>query len=185
MPDGMEWLAENLAYNQSGSVFYNNDPALGAIYGRLYTWQQAMDAVPEGWRLPSDEDWGYLETTIGSEPGTKIKAKTGWRDYNNYSVGNGTDEFGFTALPGGFYENMINIFMAEGHHGYWWSTFLIPEAPIYVLFYGLSWDQTFLGYGILQLLDRASVRLIREPQKQSRPIPSNWDVYCKELVSNN
>jgi uncharacterized protein (TIGR02145 family) len=114
MPDGMEWLAENLNYNQPGSVFYNNDPSLGDIYGRLYTWQQAMDAVPEGWRLPTRLDWFNLLGAVSPGPeGIKLKASPPRWD--------GTDEFGFAALPGGAFDpGWGGSFEGIGINGGWW-----------------------------------------------------------------
>jgi len=55
---GQDWMAENLNYAMANSWHYENDPLIGSVYGRLYTWEAALDACPEGWRLPDNEDWG-------------------------------------------------------------------------------------------------------------------------------
>ena len=57
---GQIWMAENLSENLPGSRCYNNDYINCATHGRLYSWALAAEACPEGWRLPSDEDWNAL-----------------------------------------------------------------------------------------------------------------------------
>lgn len=93
-----EWMASNLKY---GTLYYENeydgpladgygDPrqviadGLGFDFevdfnehGNLYTWEEALAACPEGWRLPTDEDWQNLETTLGMSAVTA--ASKGWR----------------------------------------------------------------------------------------------------------
>lgn len=111
-------------------------------YGVLYNWPAAMAGAassssnpsgvqgvcPDGWHLPSDAEWKQLEMAIGmsqseadgtgyrgTNEGTKLKATSGWN--NN---GNGTDEVGFSARPGG-YRSYNGGFYYIGHYGYWWS----------------------------------------------------------------
>ena len=92
------WIAENLNYDAEGSKCYGNKPANCAKYGRLYEWKTAMTACPAGWHLPTDDEWTTLTDYVGGKPmaAKKLKTTKGW--YN----GNGTDEYGFSALPGGF-----------------------------------------------------------------------------------
>ena len=115
MPDGRVWMAENLNYNQLGSV---NNPDYGDIYGRLYTWEQAMSAATglDGWRVPTDAEWQTLIDACGgvNVAGGKLKSTSGW--YNN---GNGTDDYNFSALPGG--HGYGGKFYYFGSHGFWWS----------------------------------------------------------------
>jgi uncharacterized protein (TIGR02145 family) len=115
MPDGKVWMAENLDYETpEGSWCYGDDPANGAKYGRLYTWEAANAAVPPGWRLPTREEWaGLVAACGGDEAGKRLKATSGWKDN-----GNGTDDFGFSALPGGFNGSG---FGNAGYYGYWWT----------------------------------------------------------------
>ena len=114
---GVVWMAENLNYAAEGSVCYDNDPANGDKYGRLYNWETALKACPAGFHLPSDDEWTALENAVGgqSTAGIKLKSAEGW---NNY--GNGTDDYGFSALPGGG-GNSDGGFYGAGNYGYWWS----------------------------------------------------------------
>jgi uncharacterized protein (TIGR02145 family) len=108
-------MTENLNYNASGSKCYINSDANCTKYGRLYDWETALTACPSGWHLPSDAEWTTLTSFVGSPAGTKLKAKSGW---NN--GGNGTDDYGFSALPGGFVDANGNFFYV-GDIGRWWS----------------------------------------------------------------
>jgi hypothetical protein len=51
------WMAENLTLLVKDSWFYEDNAQYAPGYGRLYSWQAALDACPEGWRLPSVDDW--------------------------------------------------------------------------------------------------------------------------------
>jgi uncharacterized protein (TIGR02145 family) len=64
--------------------------------------------------LPTDAEWTVLTDHVGSDAGTKLKASSGWN-----SGGNGTDDFGFSALPGG--NGWSGNFFSVGSGGYWWS----------------------------------------------------------------
>ena len=120
------WFAENLNYETSDSWWYNNSASNGEIYGRLYTWDAAQIACPEGWRLPGDDDWKVLEMQLGmsgdvaneedwrgTNEGSKMKSMSGWN--NN---GNGTNSSGFNGLPGGFYGLSYN---SIGDLAGWWT----------------------------------------------------------------
>jgi len=114
------WMAENLNYDvpdNADNVCYNNSSANCTKYGRLYNWPAAMTVCPSGWRLPSQADWEVMTAYIGgtNTEGTKLKSAIGWS--NN---GNGTDDYGFSALPGGVgYSD--GTFNYGGDYGTWWS----------------------------------------------------------------
>jgi uncharacterized protein (TIGR02145 family) len=113
-----KWMKENLNVETEGSWCYDNDPANCERYGRLYTWEAAKAAcLSIGKRLPSRVEWNDLVNALGgsSVAGKKLKSKNGW--YNN---GNGTDDYGFSALPGGS-RNSNGGFHNAGYYGYWWT----------------------------------------------------------------
>lgn len=62
------WMAENLALLVKDSWFYDDNALYGEKYGRLYSWDAAMEACPEGWRLPGDKDWDELVMFLGDDP---------------------------------------------------------------------------------------------------------------------
>jgi len=112
-----EWkrAAEN---KQPAWCYYNNDPANGAKYGKLYNWYAVNDQrglAPVGYHIPSDAEWTKLENYLGSDAGTKMKSKSGWE-----KNGNGTNSSGFSGLPGGF-RSYSGTFYSVGEGGDWWS----------------------------------------------------------------
>jgi len=153
------WMAENLSYNVSGSVCYDNDPANCTKYGRLYDWATAMNLdiscnynscssqitekhrgiCPADWHLPSDAEWDILVNYAGnsSTAGGKLKATSGWNNDELGLSGNGNDDFGFAALPGG--RGFPNgDFRSVGYAGYWWSTSENGADYVYLRF--ISYD---------------------------------------------
>jgi len=113
------WMAENLDYRgdrNSLGACYERKTENCDKYGRLYSWIDAMMACPEGWHLPSEAEWTTLLTSVGGVTlgGKQLKSASGWE--NN---GNGTDFYGFKALPGG--GGLSGNFNALGHSGIWWS----------------------------------------------------------------
>jgi uncharacterized protein (TIGR02145 family) len=106
-----------LNYAAEGSKCYNNLDHNCETYGRLYNWATANAVCPEGWHLPSDADWDALMTAVGgsSTAGTKLKATSGWN-----SSGNGTNDYRFSALPGG-HVSSDGSFRYVGSSGDWWN----------------------------------------------------------------
>ena len=124
---GKKWMAENLNYDTVGSCCYNYSSDSCAKYGRLYHGFVANVMCPSGWHLPSRQEWGELAKAAGGTgeygtdgtAGTNLKARTGWLDRSNGNSANGTDKFGFSAMPGGgFFES--GDFNGAGYYGIWW-----------------------------------------------------------------
>jgi uncharacterized protein (TIGR02145 family) len=100
--------------------YYENNPANGEKYGKLYNWYAVNDPrglAPEGWHIPSDKEWTTLIVYLGGEAvaGGKMKSTSGW----NYK-GNGNNSSSFSGLPGG-HCNRHGSFNYFGKNGYWWS----------------------------------------------------------------
>ena len=136
------WVALNNNNTDDAYCYYNNN--VNSEYGALYTYAAAIGdnwerdiadgqgICPDGWHLPTDEEWKILEGTVdtqypvgdsewddtgyrGYDVGTHLKLNDGW--YNN---GNGDNSSGFTALPGGG-RGLDGSFYYSGQYGYWWS----------------------------------------------------------------
>ena len=101
--DSQTWMAENLNYETADSYCYEDEKSNCEKYGRLYTWEASQTVCPTGWHLPNDADFKTLIDAVGGEEiaGTKLKSTSGWKDYESFSAINGTDDFGFSALPAG------------------------------------------------------------------------------------
>jgi len=117
------WMTENLKLETASSSVY---PGVGEEYGRLYYWDEALTVCPAGWHLPSDEEWTTLTTFLGGESiaGRKLKESgtTHWLNSNT-----GTNETGFTALPGGGFFTFFGTYAYLGEFGYWWSSTQVTE----------------------------------------------------------
>lgn len=133
------WFAENLNYETDISSCYNYHPTNCDIYGRLYNWQMALYACPNGWHLPDDDEWKTLEMALGmsqneaddtglrgSDEGDKMKSTTGWN-----SNGFGSNSSGFNALAGGYRGSVGSSFYNLGNYGCWWSSTAYTSTNIW------------------------------------------------------
>ena len=115
-----EW-SEAANTKQPAWCYYDNDPANGEKYGKLYNWYALTDPrglAPEGYIIPTDDDWTALTDYLGGQSiaGKKMKSEIGWKEN-----GNGTNITNFSGLPGGF-RNFNGYFNNLGYAGYWWSS---------------------------------------------------------------
>ena len=120
------WFAENLNYTTGNSWCYENNTANCNVYGRLYDWQTALTACPDGWHLPSYDEWITLSDYLGganADDGGKMKSTTGWNPPNTGA----TNSSGFTGLPGGL-RGSNTIFINIGQNGHWWSSTEHPNT---------------------------------------------------------
>jgi len=131
------WMAENLNYKVNSSWCYDNSVDSCSKYGRLYQWASAMGlsatyngtsasgvistpqqgACPTGWHIPMDVEWTTLEIYVGGYgvAGTALKSTSGW-----YNDGDGTDAYGFSALPAGD-RSFYGDFIGAGSDAFFWS----------------------------------------------------------------
>ena len=153
-----EWMAENLRvthYNDGieipnitnngdwGSLstgaygVYNNDPLNADVYGNLYNWYTVdddRDVCPNGWHVPSDEEFKELEMFLGMSE--EEANSTGYRGTDegsklagNSNLWNGGDlennpEFGtsgFNGFPAGYRSFSGGYYFSMGTSGFFWS----------------------------------------------------------------
>ena len=141
-----KWFAENLNYETTDSWCYEIDVYNCNIYGRLYDWATVMNGeessnevpsgvqgiCPDGWHLPSDNEWKILEMYLGlsqseadkigergTNEGGKLK-ETRTTHWNPPNTG-ASNSSGFTALPGGIRSFTDEYFYHLGGYGHWWS----------------------------------------------------------------
>lgn len=115
------WFAKNLDYKIANSWYYNDSDSLGKIYGRLYTWDAAINACPNGWKLPNDSDFVVLEKSLGGKSNVcfEIKEK-GTKHWAKPNTG-ASNKSGFTALPAGFRSN-DGTYKEVSLSTYYWSS---------------------------------------------------------------
>jgi len=131
------WMAENLRHIPhvcpvdkddgiwvSGYNGYDIDEAISTEnyknYGCLYSYEAALMSCPDGWHMPTSDEWDTLIDYLGGLDLAEdsLKSRTGW----NEPVIKITNKSGFSALPGGFRNLYRNRrFIGVGSSGYWWS----------------------------------------------------------------
>ncbi|MCB2218986.1 MAG: PKD domain-containing protein [Bacteroidetes bacterium] len=121
-------------------VWYDNDISWKDKYGALYNWYTTVDAnglCPNGWHVPTHDEWMVLTDYIGGtgDPhGNELKScrqinsplgggcntseHPRWQQHN---IHYGTDDYGFSGLPGGYRFN-TGYFNSMTTYGIWWST---------------------------------------------------------------
>jgi uncharacterized protein (TIGR02145 family) len=140
---------------------YNDVEDSCSVYGGFYAWAEVMfeyvsgqeGVCPQGWRLPSNNDWCILSQHVdptvictngylGTDAGYKLKSSYGW-----FSSGNGSDAYGFTALPAGFvdYTSVYNGEFAR----FWASDFGSGSSSHFWDMYYAS-QQIFMGQENIQ-----------------------------------
>lgn len=130
------WMAENLNFKIEDSWCYDDKKANCKKFGRLYTYDAAMNACPDGWHLPSLNEWKNLFSVVEgkriddlglgimkSKVAKKLKSTNGWSDWfeNGTRSGNGDDVYGFAALPAGT-RTMHDDFNALGEYAFFWTS---------------------------------------------------------------
>lgn len=170
---GLMWMAENLNFETVGSFCPEGDSRNCKRLGRLYSWAEARSVCPDGWRLPTKEDFESLVAAqsqagnSGAVPnasnavqnnraGAALKSRDGW-----FKKGNGSDALGFRALPAG-YRGADGKFDGIGGYAYFWSAdedAENPESNAYYLFLSFSSDAASLNSFAKE--DYRSVRCVR------------------------
>lgn len=130
--------------------YYNNDPAKGSVYGKLYNWyavagiydaaSRANPALrkklaPTGWHIPSNTEWSSLINCLDptADGGNNIPNTAGgkMKSTGTIQAGNGlwqnsnttaTNDSGFTGLPAGYRIDYNGTFYNIGYYGHWWSS---------------------------------------------------------------
>lgn len=121
-----------------GRCVYDNDETNADTYGYLYNWYTVYDArniAPEGWHVPTDEEWKELEMALGMSQSEADDS--GWRGTNEGSKlagradlwGDGSlennaafDESGYSARPAGYRYGNLGNFYNLGNGAYFWSS---------------------------------------------------------------
>lgn len=174
------WLAENLDYkfevdgsqipigvsktpSTPSAWYYNNDEKTygvnGNKYGLLYNWyavkyleDNKSTLLPEGWHVPTTEEWNTLMNAVGgnSIAGTKLKSVTGW------DSGNGDNSYGFNAFPSGYYYGSFEFL---GVNSSFWTPTEYNSSNAYGSY--LSTD-TSLNSGNNKKTEGCSIRLVKD-----------------------
>jgi len=137
--------------------YYENDPANGKVYGKLYNWFAVTDPrglAPEGWHIPTDKEWQLLEESAGVLGAFELKATSGW-----LGKGNGNNKLGFGALPGG--DRVVSgAFHSKGKVGSWWS--VTPNGAFAAWDFYLNYKNSYVGMDYNNKDNGFSVRCVKD-----------------------
>lgn len=159
------WMTKNLDVDDGGegisAVNVGTHAGLDMGVQYFYTWDAAKRVVSDlvGWRLPTDLDWGILSQYIGTSVAEqKLKSTQGWT-YDS-KTRNGTNEYGFNAMPVGYISDSSYGYGGVGGFTYYWSNDNDSETKQYVR--QLSVYSTKFDTGFFKKSYGMSVRLIKD-----------------------
>lgn len=169
------WMAENLNYNYNDGIAksscYKNKPENCQKHGRLYTWTAAMDACPDGWILPTVNDWSILINTVGGQANAakKLMAKQGW------AGGYGTDDFSFSALPAGNKNLADNKYYSQNKLAFFWSSTESGSGNAFQMYMQAEYDNVWLE-GRFGKRNQYSVRCLKSKTRPKVQKASATDI---------
>lgn len=136
--------------------WYNNEEK----WGTLYNWY-AVDSfrlAPAGWHIPSHQEWTALSDFLGGEEaaGGKLKETGGlrWNSPNNSA----TNDYWFTAIPGGI-RSLDGTFSYYGGGAYWWSSTIYDGANAWARY--IFWNSAAVGREHVGYVHGHSVRCVK------------------------
>lgn len=136
------WFAKNLAYETDDSYGFGIDTINLGRFGRLYNWEDAFRACPDGWRLSTDSDWNILASFMNEKEydGTWLKLGTALKISNYWGSQNigATNTVGFNGVPAGLYTDDDGWDYQGTEANFWTSTDVNEEDAISRRF----WDST-------------------------------------------
>lgn len=172
----LDWFTSSLAY-ETGRPYYNIE-AMRDLFGGFYTWSDAQTACPEGWRLPTTEDWLSLATALGSETPESLETFPGiagammanalfnsnkmWEFNATVKV---TNSSVFSALPVG-YANVSDdrfVFAGLGNYSIFWTANEDSEEKAFYRFLYKTSPDVMIGSAYKDYF-AAQVRCVRDSQ---------------------
>ncbi len=155
--------------------FYRFDHEKGRKFGKLYNWfaiNDSRELAPIGWHIPGDKEWDELQETVGNDGygSPRLKSSEEWNpnavptlggvEFREVNKTKGTNETGFTALPGGYCDGNGN-FEGIRDWGYWWtSTNAYDEANAWIR--SLNYNNYDIGRFFMRKGSGLAVRCLKD-----------------------
>lgn len=175
--NGKTWLKNNLCFSGSG-VSFEGSEAMDEIFGRFYSWNEAVKACPEGWHLPSDAEFAELANALagketgfsekdnftGVAGGVMVDAKfLGTRMWEYWPQVKITNKAGLSALPVGYAIDSGNSQKFTGSYNYaaFWTASQEDEDLAFYRYIYVKQDDIQIGHGDKDSF-RASVRCVKD-----------------------
>lgn len=172
------WMAENFEYNAGSGSWEIPFPEL-ATYGWLYNYAAAKRAAPVGWHLPTLEDWKQLAQTISDQygpydipqedyewsgVGEHLKSSEDW----GASFFNGTDDYGFRALPAG--KRSVDLSLGTASYdnrkmyAFFWTSTEEANGDVRMIMLKNDSDSFYITWIVKERLagDAVSVRYVKD-----------------------
>lgn len=157
LSNGQEWMAENLrvaayangdpipnvtadlaweALSTGAYCWYDNQSTYETISGKLYNWyavSDSRDVCPIGWHVPTDAEWysfeSYLDPTINDPNATGSRGFYGAAKMKSAINWDGTNESGFSAVPGGhrLINSQVGLGFGFSNNAFWWTSSIAPN----------------------------------------------------------
>jgi uncharacterized protein (TIGR02145 family) len=144
--DGNWWMAQNLNFATPGSWCYDLKDENCSDWGRLYTWEEATTACPEGWHLPDDDEWNALLNYYGGVHYAGKALKEGGESNFNAQLSGYRDKAGF--------------FGKINESAYYWSS--TEQNADYASFKGIYKSVDNVGAYTYTKPDGLSVRCVKD-----------------------
>lgn len=162
--------------SESAVYISEDDPTNYIKYGFLYTPHAIFDErglAPEGWRIPSLEDWETLVNFLGGKEiaGRKLKSQTGWKretdqpstyKFRPCEFG-GTNETGFSALPSGRMQTIYQKAYDVGMYAWYWATDKkkVGDRITWYSYFNLNYYKGNVSYGCTFIKDYLAIRCVK------------------------
>ena len=117
---GQIWMAQNL-YETPAGLPYNNCEVMNSLFGRYYTYEEALTACPSGWHLPTQAEWDALGTDAGAlMANVTFLDNELWTYCKEVSI---TNALGFNAIPTGYIDRsgLTNINSGDKEYAIFWT----------------------------------------------------------------
>lgn len=127
---GLDWLCRNIADTSAGEP-YNNCDAMSDVFGRYYSYEEAKTICPEGWRLPTDDEWiaaaeAYENNMAALMGNAYFNDKLMWEYWP--AVGDITNESGLSMIPVGYAMFSSNTqFKGLNEYAAFWTADVVEE----------------------------------------------------------
>lgn len=185
----LDWFTQNLAYEECGTS-YMFSPMTSSLFGCLYDWESATGgesaeglgcgprgACPEGWTVPTNEDWEDLAYAVSGQylsfddawkgVGQKLSADArflGERMWPYCPDNLHTNDYGWNALPVGSFIESSSSFTNDNAYGFWWSSSAKDKERAYYRYMYSDMDSFPMGF-TLKSDFATSVRCVRMHQQ--------------------
>ena len=117
---GQTWMAQNL-YETPAGLAYEGCEVMNTVFGRYYTYEEALTACPSGWHLPTQAEWDALGTDAGPLMANATFLDNAlWTYCKEVTI---TNALGFNAIPVGYIDRtgITNIVSGSNEYAVFWT----------------------------------------------------------------